>query len=488
MKVVFVYTGEEYLGIEYLSAILKKNGHQTYLIYDPLLFNDYYISNQFLSCLFSFHGKIIKEIIDSKADLIAFSANTGEYNWAAQIASIIKDKIKVPIVFGGHHPTCLPEEVIREEFVDFVIQGEGEYVLLELVEHLEGKRSKEEIRNLYYKSNGIVYKNELRPLIENLDSLPFPDKDLFYQRMNYLSDTYRIMTSRGCPFSCSYCHNYYLQKLYQGKGKFLRRRSVTNVIQEIKEAKEKYKITGIMFQDEIFTLHHEWLKEFMELYKKEIALPFACYIHVGTIDEETIFLLRDSGCVQINMGIESLDEKVREEIFYRFIKQSKIIDAAKLMKKYHIHCRIYFIIGYPGQNRESLIDIARFCNEYKFASPMIFWLHYFPKTALAEIVKGNKEKQEDEYLKRYKKLPGYILGGETFNSAFSKLRFLIILVPLFSRRTLEYIIRKRIYRFFPASQHLLYLQIINMFRKIYRFLLGKSKGKKIPKIASIPVA
>lgn len=482
MKIVFVYTGEEYLGIEYLSAVLKGKGHLTKLIYDPLLFNDYYISYKFLSRLFSFRKRIVKEILNSKADLIAFSVNTGEYNWAIQIASIIKNRIKTPIVFGGHHPTCLPEEVLKEDPVDFVIQGEGEYSLLELVESLEGKRKKETVSNLYYKQGSRIYKNELHQLIEDLDNLPFPDKELFYRIANYQSDNYTIMASRGCPYSCSYCHNYYLKKLYLGKGQYIRRRTVENVIEELKQAKKKYKAKSVMFQDEIFTLNPQWLEEFSKLYKKEINLPYACYVHPDTIDEKTAFLLRDSGCVSINMGIESIDERVREELLYRTVKQTQIINALKLLKKNHIYCRGYFVIGLPGQKEKDLIDLARFCNEYRFGSPMVFWLHYFPKTAITEIFQKKLNEKRAKYIKY-----GYGLRGDTFEVALSKIRFLIILTSFFSSKTIEYIIQRRIYRFFPTYHHFFYLGVLKVFKKIYSFFWGKNSEKMVLRIAFMPV-
>lgn len=482
MKIVFIYTGEEYLGIEYLSAVLKEKGHLTQLIYDPLLFDDYYIRCQFLSRLFSFRRRVIKKILNSNADLIAFSVNTGEYNWAIQIASIIKNKLKTPIVFGGHHPTCLPEEVVKEDSVDFVIQGEGEYSLLELVESLEGKRKKEAVSNLYYKQGSRIYRNELRRLIENLDNLPFPDKELFYGTMYYQSDTYTIMTSRGCPYSCSYCHNYYLKKIYLGKGQYIRRRSVENVIEELEQAKKKYKARSVMFQDEIFTLNPGWFEEFCRLYKKEINLPYACYIHPNTIDEKTAFLLHDSGCVSINMGIESIDERARKELLYRSIKQEQIISALRLLKKNHIHCRGYFVIGLPGQKEADLIELVRFCNEYKFGSPMIFWLHYFPKTAITE----NFQKESNEKKKKYIKY-GYGLGGDTFKIELSKIRFLIILTSFFPKKTIEYIIQKKIYRFFPARHHFFYLRTLKVLKKIYSFFTRKNSGKIFSRIAFMPV-
>ncbi|NQU74388.1 MAG: B12-binding domain-containing radical SAM protein [Candidatus Omnitrophica bacterium] len=487
MKIVFVYTGEEYLGIEYLSAVLKQNGHQTQLVYDPCLFDDYYVRNRFLSRKFNFKDTVIREIIFSSADLVAFSVNTFEYSWACYLAKSIKKITDIPIVFGGHHATCMPEEVIANNHVDFLIQGEGEYALLELVRYLEGKMDIEKIKNLYYKNDGRIYKNELRPLIEELDNLPFADKDLFYSRLPYLSHNYTIMSSRGCPYSCSYCHNSYLKKLYQNKGIYLRRRTVNSVIKELKQRKQQYQINTVMFQDEIFTMDVAWLKEFSKQYKTEIGLPYACYIHPDHIDAHIIALLRDSGCVSVNMGIESVNERVRKGLLQRFMPQAKIINAVNLLKKNSIHCRGYFIIGLPGQTEKDLIDIARFCSRYRFGTPMIFWLSYFPRTDIAEMANLKINSHAMNRQKNKAISVGYALGGNSFDVKLSKLRFLIILTTLLNEKTIEYIIKKKIYRFFPSRYQLLYIEIAKSLMRVYSFFARKKNIGNTPRIAFMPI-
>ena len=478
MKIAFVYTGEEYLGIEYLSAVLKEHGHQTQLIYDPCLFNDYYFSNYFLSRLFSFQKRVIDEAVKTDTNLVAFSINTPEYRWACRIAASIKKRRDVPIVFGGHHVTCIPEEVIKNSFIDFAIRGEGEYALLELVKHLEGKMAKKEIKNLYYKDNGQIYNNQLRPLIEDLDSLPFPDKELFYSRMKYLLKNYTVMTSRGCPYSCSYCHNSYLKELYHGNGPYVRRRSVRSVIAELKERKKLYKMERIIFQDEIFILDYKWLKEFSVQYKKEIDLPYSCYVYPDMLNAKIITLLCNSGCVSVHMGIENIDEKVRRELLHRFIPQAQIVHALTLLKRNHIHCKGFFLIGLPGQSENDLIELARFCSKYRFGTPLVFWLQNFPKTAIAEMVKKRESKNSANNFKKYGLFSGYMLEGDTFDVSLSRLRFFISLTMLFSEETVEYIIQKKLYRFFPAHHHIFYLKAVKFFVNFVRKFPGRKEKKK----------
>jgi anaerobic magnesium-protoporphyrin IX monomethyl ester cyclase len=488
MNIVFCYAaGEEYLGIEYLSAVLKEKGHRTCLIYDPCLFQDYYISNSFFSGIFSYRDRVIKEILSSGPDLIAFSVNTGEYEWAAKTAFLIRDKCKKPIVFGGHHATCVPEDIIKEDFVDFVIQGEGESALLELVEHLQGSRSIGNVGNLYYKSDAEIHKNALKPLIGDLDNLPFPDKDLFYSKMPYLSKTYTIMTSRGCPYHCSYCHNSHVQKLYEGKGDLLRRRSVDSVIEELRGRKDMYRPDSVLFQDEIFILDLAWLKEFSKRYRGEIGLPYACYVHPGVVSAETVSLLRISGCRSVNIGIESVNDEIRRKLLHRNISQQQITEALRLFKENHIYCRGYFVIGLPGQKEKDLLDVVDFCNKHRFGTPMVFWLQYFPKTAIAEMSPAADKGSSVKSFRRKPAPSGYVLGGETFNFLFSKLKFFIDIVPLLPGSVVDYVVRKKIYRFFPARNHFFYLYVVKLLQRFYRVCLGRRANAQIPRMAFVPV-
>ena len=269
MKIAFVCFEEEQLGVEYLSAVLKSRSHKTKLFFEPSLFNDSLLKIGFLSRLFSFKSIITKELENFKPGLVCFSTISDYYVNACDLAKSIKKSINVPVVFGGIHPTSVPEEVIKNSFVDYVVVGEGEYALLDLISALEKNKDATSIANIWTKKNKRVIRNPVRPLIENLDNLPFSDKELFYEKAPFLASRYTTVTSRGCPFRCTYCNNSYLQKLYSGS-KYFRRRSVDNVIEELKLAKKKYKPRWIIFHDETFTINTNWLKEFAYKYRKEI--------------------------------------------------------------------------------------------------------------------------------------------------------------------------------------------------------------------------
>lgn len=190
----------------------------------------------------------------------------------------------IPIVFGGIHPTCVPEEVIKNDFVDFVIRGEGEYALLDLVNSLDSGGFNYEIKSVWFKKNGEIIRNPLHPLIQDLDKLPFPDKELFCREDSNFKTGHLLMTGRGCFYRCTFCMNNFLKSLYPGE-RYVRRRSVDNVILELEIVKNKYSISQIEICDDLFCYDKKWLKEFSKKYSDKINIPFHIFAHPQEIDE-----------------------------------------------------------------------------------------------------------------------------------------------------------------------------------------------------------
>jgi len=296
MKIALVTSGQENLGVEYLLAVLKKNGHDARLFFDPQTFGGgLFFRNNYLRHKFDLSTKIVTNIIEYQPDIIGFSCMTHNYRWSITIAQKIKKVKDIPIIFGGIHPTSVPEFVLSNACVDMVAVGEGERSFLKLLENLREQKDATDVPGIYFKKNGQVVKNRPYPLIEDLNSLPFPAKHLFYDKISAYQYLYSIMTSRGCPFSCSYCCNDLLTNLYEGKYQ-IRRRSVDNVLQELKWAKDTFNLREIFFIDEVFAFETTWLKEFTARYKDEIGLPFYAYYHFKFATEERIKLLKEAGC------------------------------------------------------------------------------------------------------------------------------------------------------------------------------------------------
>ena len=149
MNIAFIYPECENLGVEYLSACLKKAGHKVKLIFDPMLFGSYYFKSNKLKNLFSFRTKVINEVLDSKYDLVCFSVFSDYYGWASDIAREIENKNKnIRIIFGGVHPSSVPERIIKELFVDYICIGEGEVAMVELADRLQQGSDDSNIMNI----------------------------------------------------------------------------------------------------------------------------------------------------------------------------------------------------------------------------------------------------------------------------------------------------------------------------------------------------
>ena len=306
MKIAFVYpniTKEEGISpaIGYLSGYLKQQGHKTDLM-------DFTWTNSINNC--------IKKIGQSNPDIIGFTSTTMDFDFCVKVANEIKNNFDIPIVFGGVHPTTAPEETINRSPVDMVCIGEGELALTELLDKMQRGETVENIKNFWFKKEGKIIKNPVRPLIENLEVLSI-DRGLFdYKKYlkarGYIVDIY---AGRGCPYKCTYCINHVLQNLYAGKGKYVRIRSVKNIIQEIQELQENYRVEGIAFPDDTFTYNKRWVEEFCAEYAKKVGLPFSCNGRIENIDAELCKALKDANCNSIMFGVESGNEKIRKKFY-----------------------------------------------------------------------------------------------------------------------------------------------------------------------------
>lgn len=393
MKIAFVYSGAENLGIEYLSAFIKSHGHTTSLFFDPAVFSsDVFINSKIIARIFNVDNKIINSVISLKPDLVAFSAYTGNYKWCLSIARSIKERIDIPIVFGGVHATAVPDKILENDFIDFVVVGEGEFAMLDLINHLSSNRSKEalaQVANIGFKLGDTTVVNKPRAYIKDLDLLPFPDKDLFFKKEPlFLNNPYMIMTSRGCPYSCNYCSNNMFQSLYSAENQHIRRRSPDNVIAEL-EGISRYnnKIKSVSFVDDIFTLSKPWLEDFIGKYRSRINLPFYCNIHPLAFNRDIARILKEGGCRLVFLGVQSGSERIRKEIFFRRETNDNIINAVNYLKEAKIKISADNIFGAPTEEES---DLRKSLDLYKRIKPdmlLSFWLTYYPGTRIVSMAK-----------------------------------------------------------------------------------------------------
>jgi anaerobic magnesium-protoporphyrin IX monomethyl ester cyclase len=290
-----------------------------------------------------------RKIDEFRPDILAYSF-TSDQAWLAKEYMKHFSSRDIFSIAGGIHPTVAPEDI--SPYVDGVCIGEGEGPILDLVRGREPST----IKNLWIRKNETVVKNAPRPLIEDLDSYPFSDRELFnYQRS--LNEDHRadFLVGRGCPFCCTYCINNRLHKL--APGRYVRLRSVKNAIDEIKEVTSQYNaIESICFQDDTFALKKSWLSEFCLAYKREIDLPFACNLRVGVADQESIEMLAYAGCNEVRVGVEQGNEKLRRTVLKRKMTNQQIIKTFNCLKKVGINVFAYNMIGIPGETEDKIQD------------------------------------------------------------------------------------------------------------------------------------
>jgi radical SAM superfamily enzyme YgiQ (UPF0313 family) len=376
MRILFFSMGYENLGVEYLSAVLQRAGHTVGLIHEPALFQDKnFFDSVFLGRIFTRRKQIIKDAILWKADLLCFSVLTDTYQWALGIARELKKEVPAPVIFGGMHPTSVPEKVIKDPAVDMICLGEGEEALSEYA-----KTKGTDIRNIWFKEGVNIIRNPVRPLIKDIDSLPLPAKDL-YSFYDYKRQ-YMVMTTRGCPFNCSYCSNSVLYDLYGPSSRKLRRRSPSNVIEELRWAKEKYHLSDVTFIDDVFGDDRKWLLEFSELYKRHIALPFRCHGHVNLFDDELARTLKEMRCSRVKFGIQTLNRKTRREVMLRYETNRNIDEALTACEEAGLPYYVDHIFTSYDSQRDH-IRAALYYSKKKYLKKIVIYnLSYFPGTPL----------------------------------------------------------------------------------------------------------
>lgn len=361
MKILFVWTdiatnyplNAVHIGVAYLSAALKEAGHQT----DLFKMNDF-IDRETLYAAIDRHHP----------DLLAFSAMTNQFDYCAKLAGWCRERYEIPIIFGGHHPTLSPEEVIAVPAVDAICLGEGEETLVELADRLKEGMDFSGVKGIWFKKNGEVVKNEIRPLNPNLDEMPFMDVGIFRLEESHEQKGFPIhmMAGRGCPYQCTYCCNPAVVRFYKGHGQVVRTRSVDRVIEEVKHHLRNHpKISYIAFEDETFTLRKKWVMEFCAAYGREIKKPFSAMMRADTVDDEILRALAEAGCELIRLGVESGSEQFRFNVLKRKMTNEQIITAFDIAQKYGIRTGAFAMMGLPHETPEMVEEtmaLLRRCN------------------------------------------------------------------------------------------------------------------------------
>ncbi|MFC1711403.1 B12-binding domain-containing radical SAM protein [Patescibacteria group bacterium] len=381
--ITFVYPDFENIGIEYLMSLCLKSGHKIKLVYYKAE-NAYLLKKQKQISFKSIALKVIK----TKPDLVVFSCVTDNFQNQLKVAKAVKKiKPQIKTIFGGVHVTAVPKLVFKNRQVDAVAIGEADISFLEFINKCKKQRNRFFFPNK--KIKGVVFKQSKKQIgdfiegrLIDLNSLPFPLKDPFIKNLNELKNRYSIITSRGCPFNCSYCFQSTMHSLR--KKRVFRQRSVENVIDELLWAKNKYSFKIVYFMDDLFTVNRGWILEFLDLYKKKIKLPFGCATHFECMDKTLADTLGQAGCIFISFGVQSLSLKICRNIINRPLDKRKIIHTIKVLKQAGIMVQVDHILGIPGDGLKNQEQAVLFYNKYRPDLVSVFWLTYYPKTPIVE--------------------------------------------------------------------------------------------------------
>ena len=332
----------ENLGIMMLSAQLKLRGHQVEVFVNDL-------------------RSLYKAIELDKFDLICFSIMTSDVSWALSNAKKIKNNNNsIPIAAGGPHTTFFPEFIELNREFDIICVGEGDQAIVELAESLDHQTAYTHINNLTVRDqDNSIIKNPLNPLIQDLDSLPFADRELYIKYMYYRKlPITSMVVSRGCPYKCSFCFNHQYNELY-GTSRF-RLRSPENIIEEIKAIQKHKDINLLLFVDSTFNLNAKWCEEFFKKYKEELNVKFSLNFTAGAMNEKILDALCDTGnCHTVRFGVEVGNEKHRMEVLGKPVSNSKILRAATLLRERDIPIYIFIMFGVPFETEQTAIETIK---------------------------------------------------------------------------------------------------------------------------------
>jgi radical SAM superfamily enzyme YgiQ (UPF0313 family) len=325
-------------------------------------------------------------------------------------------------ICGGPHPTSYPVCLEAVPRLDAVCVGEGEYPMLELLRALQEGRDPTNVPSLWIRRNGSIVKNPVQKFMPDLDSLPFEDRDLFEtQRFinQYGMSQLRVMASRGCPYSCTYCS---IPKVRTSQdGKFVRARSARHIVDEIKEAGKKFEFNEVVFDDDIFMMFKDVVREFAEIYPREVGKPFVFCAHVEMCNREMLELLKKAGGRRIDFGVESGNPDLRRLILKRRMGNETILAATNLAREIGLQVKTFNMVGLPDETPETFRETVRLNQQI---NPDVFSLYVFypyPGTELYDVCVAK----------------GYLDPHESLPENYVSRRQSILRLPKFSKKQIN---------------------------------------------------
>jgi anaerobic magnesium-protoporphyrin IX monomethyl ester cyclase len=361
------------IGLMYLAAVLKRAGYPVEIL-DAFIAATYQQNGETTTVGLPFE-QIKQEIAARKPDIVGISGPfTCQIENSLKVSRLVKEvNPDTWVVIGGPHVTLVPKEFLGEaKNVDIAVVGEGEYAMSEVAQAFEGKKRLNEINGIAYRENGTVIVNPKRPLIQNLDELPYPAYELVDmeqylnpQKIGYRSFQNRaisMITSRGCPFNCCFCAVH----LHMGQG--FRAHSAEYVLNHIQYVVEKYKVRNIFFEDDNLTLD---LKRFEAICdgiierKIKIGWETPNGVRADCLNLEVLKKMKQSGANSVFVGVESGDQAILDNVICKSLDLNRVVEFAKNAQQIGLKTGAFYIIGFPGETKANMQRTVDFALELK---------------------------------------------------------------------------------------------------------------------------
>jgi radical SAM superfamily enzyme YgiQ (UPF0313 family) len=363
-------------GLLYIAAVALKEG------FDVSLIDGHMAKMSF--------DELLQKVISLKPDILGAGGTTPEFPQTSRLLKIAKEKLGCVTVVGGPHVSSIPHEtLLKNPHIDFIVIGEGEEIFRELINAIRAKKSIAGIKGIAYLKKGKPVIHKSREPIKNLDKLPYPAWALIPMK-NYLyphqtegiKQMASVITSRGCPFNCIFCHSTF--------GKNIRYRSINSVVEELSEIKKRFGTEFFFFHDETFTLNRErTMKLLQNFIDRNLNIEWSCMTRANSLDEELISKMAESGCVRVSLGIESSNEEILNSV-QKQNDLKRIRDAYRLLTKYGIETRGSLILGLPGETHKSIRRTLDFVKSLDIRIAAFNIVTPYPGTELYKLAEEGK--------------------------------------------------------------------------------------------------
>jgi len=349
----------------YLSGMLKANGHESRIFIDVR------------------NSNALRDVLEYNPQVVGVSCTTGLHHWGVGFCRMVKAKDSgIITMMGGPHATFCPE-IAFEDGIDYAVRGEAENTVIDIAEALEGGDDIRLLENIVYTKGEELVINPMGRLIEELDAMPYPDRTHYERYPITLNEgSKNFIGGRGCPYKCTFCANYEYHNIYRGGGKWVRYRSHENILNEIEEVRDRYGIKFVGFSDDTLIFNRSWLLPFLEKYRRRINLPFISTVRANLVDEEIVRTLSEAGCISCVFGVESGDERIRNDVLQKGVTDEQIRQTASLFKKYKIRFGTYNMLGLPGETVEDAWKTVRLNAEIRPDFPWCSILQPYPGTKI----------------------------------------------------------------------------------------------------------